>query len=583
LTSRALTNETYYVAQKTARYLGTNNIDNAARLCHSPSTGAMKATLGVAATTCSYKDWWGTDLLVFFGANPANDQPVAVKYIHEAKRLGTKVVLVNPYREPGMDRYWVPSIARSALFGTDIADYWFPVSQAGDIPFLYGVLKVLIERGDYDRSFVDSHTTGFDDLKRITNRLGWAEIEQGSGLGRQSIQEFADLIAASKTAVLVWSMGITQHASGGDAVQMILNLGLLKGFVGRARCGLMPIRGHSGVQGGAEMGAYATALPGGKPITPENARALSEQYGFSVPCSPGLSAPEMIESAHRAELEVLYSVGGNFLRSLPDPNYVAEALGNVPLRVQQDIILTDQCLLDAGEETILLPAQTRYEQEGGGTETTTERRIVFSPEIPRQMGEARTEWRILRDLALRTIPEQAHLFGCDSGQAIRQEIARVVPFYAGIERLSRTGDAVQYGGPQLCDGWHFPTPDGKAHFRAPAMPRTSREAGTFHVSTRRGKQFNTLIYAETDPLTGAERDAVLMSVDDASALRLNNGDRVTLVSGAGRFEGRVHLAPIAPGNLQVHWPEGNSLLARDVRDPSGGVPDYNAIVRVETA
>src|SRR5512134_2208415 len=102
LTAWALTNETYYVAQKVARFLGTNNIDNAARLCHSPSTGAMKRALGVAATTCSYKDWWGTDLIIFFGSNPANDQPVTMKYLHEARRHGTRVALVNPHREPGM-------------------------------------------------------------------------------------------------------------------------------------------------------------------------------------------------------------------------------------------------------------------------------------------------------------------------------------------------------------------------------------------------------------------------------------------------------------------------------------------------
>jgi hypothetical protein len=135
LTARALTNEVYYVAQKVARFLGTNNIDNAARLCHSPSTGAMKRALGVAASTCSYRDWCGTDLIVFFGSNPANDQPVAMKYLHEAKprhqrRAG------EPAARAGMERYWVPSTPSSALFGTDIADYWFGVAQRGDIAFL---------------------------------------------------------------------------------------------------------------------------------------------------------------------------------------------------------------------------------------------------------------------------------------------------------------------------------------------------------------------------------------------------------------------------------------------------------------
>jgi predicted molibdopterin-dependent oxidoreductase YjgC len=289
----------------------------------------------------------------------------------------------------------------------------------------------------------------------------------------------------------------------------------------------------------------------------------------------------MIESAHRGQIDLLYAVGGNFLRALPDPAYVRAAMARVPFRVHQDIMLTDQMLIDAAEETILLPAQTRYEQEGGGTETTTERRILFSPQIPRQVGEARTEWRILRDIALRARPEQAHLLRCESGQAIRNEIAEQVPFYAGIERLQKTGDAVQYGGRRLCEGGRFPTSDGKARFRAPALPNTRREEGTFHVSTRRGKQFNTMVYAETDPLTGAARDSVLMSADDAARLRLAHGDRVRLANTYGEFEGRIHLAALAPGNLQVHWPEGNVLLAHDRRDAQSSCPDYNATVRVE--
>ena len=484
VTSRGITNEVYYVAQKVARFLGTNNVDNAARLCHSPSTGAMKHALGVAATTCSYKDWWGTDLIVFFGANPANDQPVATKYLHEAKRTGAKVILVNPYKEPGMQKYWVPSTASSALFGTDIADYWFPVSQGGDIALLYGVIRILLANGWFDHEWVAQHTEEFEALKAAAEAFDIVTLESKSGLDRLSMQEFAELVRDAKNAVLVWSMGITQHQFGGDSVSMILNLGLLKGWVGRDKCGLMPIRGHSGVQGGAEMGAYATAFPGGKPINAENAAALSKQYGFEVPNWIGLTATEMVEAGARGELDVLYCLGGNFLRTLPEPDYVAAAMGNIPLRVHQDIILTDQMFIEPREEVILLPAKTRYEQDGGGTETITERRIAFSPEIPRQVGEARAEWRILLDLAAATWPKRAHLLKCESGQAIREEIAQVVPFYYGIHRLQKTGDAFQYGGPHLCADGKFNTADGKAHFRAVPLPNLDRPEGTFEVSTR---------------------------------------------------------------------------------------------------
>ncbi len=583
LTSRGLTNEVYYVAQKVARFLGTNSVDNAARLCHAPSTGAMRHALGVAATTCSYTDWMGSDLIVFFGANPANDQPVSTKYLHEAKELGTKVAIVNPYREPGMERYWVPSTAKSALFGTDIMDYWFPVAQGGDIAFLYGVLKILIENGWYDKQFVQEHTEEFQQLQEMAAQRAWPELEMSSGLPRASMQEFAELIRDAKTAVLVWSMGITQHAYGADAVSMIVNLGLMKGFVGRDKCGIMPIRGHSGVQGGAEMGAYSTAFPGGKPINADNAVKLSKLYGFSVPEKKGLTAPEMVEACARGDLDILYSLGGNFLRNLPDPDYVAAAMSNVPVRVHQDIILTDQMFLEAKEEVILLPAKTRYEQEGGGTETTTERRIIFSPEIPRQVGEAKAEWRILLDLAAKAYPERAHLLGCETCEAIRREIAQAVPFYEGVQNLKKLGDSIQYGGPHLGAGWKFATPDSKAHFRTVPLPDLRREPGVFEVSTRRGKQFNSLIYDETDPLTGAERDAVFINPEDAAELHLKSNDRIRLVNDVGQYEGRVFLASIARGNLQIFWPEGNVIIRRGVVDALGGVPDYNAQVRIEKA
>ena len=600
-TSRGVTNEIYYMVQKVARFLGTNNVDNAARLCHSPSGAAMKYALGVAASTCSYKDWFGTDLIVFFGSNPANDQPVTTKYLHLAKKLGTQVVMVNPYLEPGMKKYWVPSNADSALFGTNITDYWFPVAQGGDIAFIYGVLKILIERDWVNQEFIAQHTADFPALNSQLSTLNFPDLERASGLSLADMLEFAELLRDAKNAVFVWSMGITQHTHGGDAVSMILNLGLARGYVGREKNGLMPIRGHSSVQGGAEMGAYATAFPGGKTINEENAAWLAREYGFPVPSTEGLDAVQMVEACARGELDMLFCLGGNFLRTLPDPDYVAKAMANVPLRVHQDIILTDQMFIEGSGDVLLLPAKTRYEQDDGGTETTTERRVIFSPEIPRQIGEAKAEWKILRELATATYPERAHLLGCETGQGMRDEIARVVPFYDGVQHLKKGGDQFQYGGPHLCADGKFATADGKGHFRVVELPgvvgrvaprapsgddEQSRRARSdapyqFSVSTRRGKQFNTLIYAEIDPFNGATRDAVLMNSEDAAVLQLQNDECITLVSEVGRYEGRVFFAPIARGNLQVHWPEGNVIIARGSVDTLGGVPDYNATVRVE--
>ena len=289
LTSRGITNETYYVAQKVARFLGTNNVDNAARVCHAPSTTALKHTIGVGATTCSYTDVIESDLIVLFGANVANAQPVFMKYLYLARKRGAKVVVVNPLREPGLERYWVPSNVESAVFGTQMTDEFFAVHTGGDVAFLNGVLKVLLAEGGIDREFVREHTAGFDEVLEELERASFADLERQSGATRADMERFARMYAAASTAVLVWSMGITQHEHGSDNVAAIVNLGLARGNVGRRGAGLMPIRGHSGVQGGAEMGAYATAFPGGVAITPSRRPRSREQYGF--PSATGPASP----------------------------------------------------------------------------------------------------------------------------------------------------------------------------------------------------------------------------------------------------------------------------------------------------
>ncbi len=581
LTARGITNEVYYVAQKTARFLGTPNIDNAARICHAPSTAMLQESVGAAATTVSYGDVINSSLVVLFGSNVANDQPVFMKYLYLARKQGAKVAVVNPYREPGLERYWVPSNIESAVFGTKMTDEFFEVHTGGDVAFINGVLKALIAEAGHDERFIAEHSDGFDALRAEIEATPFDVFERLSGSSRADMERFARMYASAPGAVLVWSMGITQHVQGSDGVRAIINLALARGNVGRPGAGLMPIRGHSGVQGGAEMGAYATALPGGIAVTPESAANLSGHYGFAVPSTPGLSAPEMIETAHRGGLEVLFSSGGNFLEVLPDPAYVHEALQRVPLRIHQDIVLSSQMLVDPADTVLLFPAATRYEQRGGGTETTTERRIVFSPEIdgPR-IGEARSEWEIFVDLARYTHPERAELVSFDSGQAIRDEIAAVVPMYDGIQHLRTTGDQVQWGGERLCDNWQFPTLDGRAHFGLVRPAELDIPEGRFLLSTRRGKQFNTMVHKGRDPLTGSMRDSVLMAEDDARQLGLVDGAAVVVRSVHGELAGRVMVAPMKPGNVQMLFPEANVLLASGPHDERSKIPDYNALVEI---
>jgi molybdopterin-dependent oxidoreductase alpha subunit len=581
LTARGITNEVYYVAQKVARFLGTNSVDNAARICHAPSTNALKDAIGVAATTVSYTDVIESDLIVIFGADVANAQPVFMKYLYMARKRGARIVVVNPMREPGLERYWVPSNPESALFGTQMATDFFAVNTGGDIAFLTGVLKVMVDEGLTDDRFIREHTTGWEELRASLADRSMDDLARWAGSSVKEMTRFARLYAAAGATVLVWSMGITQHVCGTDNVRAIAHLGLARGNVGRPGAGLMPIRGHSGVQGGAEMGAYATVFPGGVPINEESAAALGTRYGFPLRASRGRSAAEMVEAAGAGEIDVLWSSGGNFLETLPDPRAVGSALARVPLRVHVDIVTSSQMMVDPGEEVLLLPAQTRYEQPGGCTETTTERRIIFSPAIRGPVvGEARAEWQIYLDLAAAVDPAGAAGLGCTDAQSIRDEIARVVPLYEGIQHLARTGDQVQWGGERLCDGWVFPTGDGKAHFQVVAPREAEVPAGRFLLSTRRGKQFNSMVWNRRDPLTGADRDALFMAAEDAAGLELADGTAVLVRSETGQVRARVRLARVRGGNVQMFFPEANPLLRAGQRDPVALVPDYNAVVEI---
>jgi len=591
-TSRGLTNETYYVAAKAARALGTNNVDNAARLCHAASTTAMKQTLGVAASTCSYTDWIGSDLIVLLGTDTANNQPVATKYFYYAKKRGARIVVVNPYREPGLERYWVPSIVKSALFGTRLADEFFQVRVGGDIAFLNGVLKWLLVKNWLDRDFITAHTADWEQLERTLEQQSWEELEESSGLIRDQMLRFAETYAAAKNTVFIWSMGLTQHRFGVENVKAVVNLALARGMLGRPNAGLVPVRGHSGVQGAAECGSVPGSFPGGFPVNEENAQRFTDLWGFRVPAARGLSAPEMLEAAGCGDLDVFYIAGGNFVETLPEPERMRAALQRVPCRIHQDLFLNSSMLTEPAADdgvVLLLPGQTRYEQKGGGTLTSTERRIRYSPEIPGpRIGEAMAEWEIfMRATQAALPPEQRPRMRFDSAEAIRAEMERVMPMYRGIGGLRSEGDSVQYGGALLCAGGVCANlPGGRARF-TPLVPPTNGVdvplGRAFYLTTRRGKQFNTMVYGEADPLTGASRrDEVFVAPEDAARMDLRDGDPLVLhnVPGAATFRGICRLAPVKPGTLQAYWPEANVLIPSRL-DPASKEPDYNVWVTLE--
>lgn len=577
VTSRGITNETYYVIQKLARLAGTNNVDLCSRLCHAPSVTGLKSTIGYGAPTCQLSDFIGTDLLVLFGSDLANNQPVTTKYLHYAKKRGTRVVVVNPVREPGLERYWIPSIPSSALFGTKIMDDLYQVNVGGDIAFIYGVLKALLDiPGGIDRAFVEARTTGFAELEAHARSLQWRDLEERSGLPREQMEELARHYAEAESAVFLWSMGITQHAHGADNVRAIVALALARGMIGREKTGLMPIRGHSGVQGGGECGVDPQRFPGSIEITPESARQFADLWGHPVPSEEGMFTGDMMEAILAGKMDLLYNLGGNLRETMPDPREMERALATVKYRIHQDIVLNTSTLVEPGEAVLVLPAQTRYEQRTGGTTTSTERRIRFTPEIPGpRIGEAKPEWEIPALIGQRVAGTKP--FDHPDTASIRREMERAMPMYAGVTSLEKEGDWIQWGGPQLCADGFPKMPDGRARFFAVPLPDNRIPRGMFQVSTRRGKQFNSIVFRARDPqMGGAARDAVLM----AEGQGFEEGDAVVVSNDVGKFVGRVKFDNVPRRHAVLYWPEANVLLPRKY-DPEAGIPDYNAFARVE--
>ena len=582
VTSRGITNETYYVMQKLARVAGTPHIDSCARLCHAASTVGLRQTLGFGAPSSSLADWIGADLIVIIGSNLANNQPVSTKYLHYAKRKGARIVVVNPFREPALERYWVPSVIGSAIFGTRLMDDFVGVAPGGDIAFLSGVLKALDEIGGFDERFVAEPTEGAPELRAHLRRLGWEEIVAEAGVSEAAIRAFAATYKAAERAVVIYSMGLTQYTFGVENVKMVVNLVLARGMIGRPHTGIVPIRGHSGVQGTAECGADADKLPGAVDITDAHCERFERAWGHPIPRRKGLRAAHLLDRAAEDGLDVLYLVGGNHLRTMPDPAHARRALTRVGLRVHQDIVLNESTLLEAGEAVLVLPAQTRYEQRSGGTSTSTERRIRFSPEIPGpRIAEARPEWEIPALIGRRLRPERSDLFAYRDTAEIRREMASLMPLYAGIDKLEKEGDSVQWGGPRLGEGGFPAMPAGRARFSVCPIPRVDVPEGKLVLTTRRGKQFNSMTYGRTDPLTGgARREAILMSADDMRRLGIREGSSVVVRSESGAMDAVARSGPCRPNHVQGFWPECNPLLARKY-DPASGEPEYATAVTVE--
>lgn len=593
-TSKAVCNEEYFTFQQFARVVGqTNNVDSCARQCHAASVTALKASVGVGASTGSLSDFMEADALVLAGTNLANNQPLVMRYIEHGRRTRRGkpfVIVVNTYREPGLDRYWVPSQWRSALFGSQVCDEFVQVRTGGDIAFFNAVLKILIEDQlltEEHRTWIDRHVSGFEDLSAELKDQSLAELGDLSGVSQEKMRRTAMVLARSPNIVFCWGMGLTQHRTGTDNVKGLINLALVLGQLGKPKAGLAALRGQSGVQATGECGVAPNIFPGGTAIDATSAEHYGKLWGATLSDKPGLPTGKMVSAAAEGDIKVLCALGGNLRDTMPDRKYVERVLSKVPYRIRFDVMMNAETMVEPGEASLVIPIRNWYEWDSVFTTTSTDRTIrAFTGTLAGQNNHLPELWVAFKEVARRVIGDDLPGFNYESTQVIREMISRSIGMYDGIERLRYPHQQMQWGGQYLFRDGFTNMPDGKAVFSLlkPEVPDVPE--GHLLLSTRRGfGQWNSQHppAVRKDSFSGATtRQAVLMHPDDVATLGLRHQQPVTVTSRVGQTNGVCWSDDhVLPGHVQAFWPVANDLIEYGIYDEPSCEPDYNVAVRIK--
>jgi molybdopterin-dependent oxidoreductase alpha subunit len=567
-------NEASFLLQLFARLYGTNNVNNCSFFCHQASGVALKSVTGSGTATVVLDDVEHADLLFLIGANPASNHPRLMRNLVELKRRGGSVVVINPLRELGLVNFKVPSDPRSLLFGSDIADDYIQPHIGGDIALLSGIAKTIHDLGAVDQTFITDHTEGYESLRQSLDALSWEEIEQLSGVPRDQIDHIARRYAASKKSIFCWTMGMTHHEHGVQNVQAIANLALLRGMLGKPGAGLLPLRGHSNVQGVGSMCAVPI-------LAKDILRAMQERLGVELPKEPGLDTLACLERAAEGKFRFTWCLGGNLYGSAPDSSAAARSMAAIDTVVYLSTTLNTGHIHGRGRTTLILPVQARDEEAQPTTQESMFNYVRLSdggkPRHDGPRSEVQVICRIARDLLGRSCPLDFEAL--EHHENIRQAIAAVIPGYEPVGAIDKTRQEFQIPGRTFHQA-HFATDSGRARFHAirpPALKGTAPRALRL-MTIRSEGQFNTVVYEDQDIYRGQERrDVILMNQGDIAALGLAVNDRVTVRSSAGEMpEILVREIDIRAGNAAMYYPEANILVPAHT-DPASRTPAFKSI------
>ncbi|MBY8876646.1 FdhF/YdeP family oxidoreductase [Actinacidiphila acidipaludis] len=588
-TSGRTSNEAAFLLQLFAREYGTNNLPDCSNMCHESSGSALTETLGVGKGSVLLDDLHRADLIIVAGQNPGTNHPRMLSALEQAKHAGATIVSVNPLPEAGLERFKNPQTANGlAGRGTRLSDLHLPIRLGGDQALFRALGRLLIENDHVDHDFVDQHTHGYDDYAATARATDWNDVETATGLTRTQIEELHTLLRDSRSTIVCWAMGLTQHKHSVPTIREVVNVLLLQGNIGRAGAGVCPVRGHSNVQGDRTMGIFE------RPTT-AFLDALRDEFGFEPPRHHGLDVVRAIRALRDGTAKVFFAMGGNFVAATPDSTVTEAAVRKARLTVHVSTKLNRSHAV-TGARALILPTLGRTEkdhQATGDQFVTVEDSMGMvhashgnlTPASPHLLSEP----AIISRLARATLGPHTTTPWADfenDYDLIRDRIARVVPGFDDFNtRVRHPGGFTLPHAPR--DTRTFPTATGKANFTAAPLEYPTVPEGRLLLQTLRSHdQYNTTIYGLDDRYRGIKngRRVVLVHPDDATAAGLTDGDYTDLVSEwtdgtERRAEGfRVVHYPTPRGCAAAYYPETNVLIPLDHTADTSNTPAAKSVV-----
>lgn len=576
-TSGRSSNEAAFLYGMFARAFGTNNMPDCSNMCHESSGVALSETLGIGKGSVKLEDFYEAEVIIVAGQNPGTNHPRMLSALEKCKENGGKIISINPLEESGLINFKNPQKLKGWVEkGTDIADIHLQVKINQDIPLAKLILKKLVEKDKngeavFDHDFINTYTTGYDELLKDLSKYEEADLLKRSGVKKDTIHKTVNLLARKNKIIVCWAMGLTQHKNGVETIREFVNLLLLKGAIGKPNCGTCPVRGHSNVQGDRSVGIMHH-------VNADLNRRIKKHMGFTPPNKKGFDTVESINAMYKGTAKVFMALGGNFLMAASDTEYTAKALQNCELTVQVSTKLNRTHLV-TGKTALILPTLGRSEKDVKNGELryiTTENsmgRVRMSKGLLKPASnDLKGEPEIIAQLAHTHFGDKHPVNWKQMGEDYELIRTKIDLVAKGFHKTGERSSGAGYYLPNNARELDFSMlPEGKAKITVNQLPEHQLAENEFLLMTIRSHdQFNTTIYGLDDRYRGIynERRILFMNIEDMKKQGFQKLQVVNLQSnynGITRTAKNFKIIPynIPEGNLAAYFPETNVLIPHD--------------------